>query len=54
MQGFSRAGDQVLYTLAEASQAAVVVVDWWNHDMSPARLRGSVTPGITTRSGRPR
>jgi hypothetical protein len=29
----------VLYTLAEASQAAVVV-NWWDHDSSPARLRG--------------
>ena len=35
----SRASDEVLYTLAEASQAAVVV-NWWDHDSSPARLRG--------------
>lgn len=35
----SRASDEVLYTLAEAAQAAVVV-NWWDHDSSPARLRG--------------
>lgn len=35
----SRASDEVLYALAEASQAAVVV-NWWDHDSSPSRLRG--------------
>lgn len=35
----SRASDEVLYALAEASQAAVVV-NWWDQDSSPARLRG--------------
>jgi predicted kinase len=34
----SRASDEVLYTLAEASQAAVVV-NWWDPDSTPARLR---------------
>jgi predicted kinase len=34
----SRASDEVLYTLAGAAQAAVVV-NWWDHDSSPARLR---------------
>ena len=32
----SRASDEVLYTLAEASEGAVVV-NWWDHDSSPAR-----------------
>ncbi|SED28890.1 hypothetical protein SAMN04489844_4102 [Nocardioides exalbidus] len=35
----SRASDEVLYALAAASQAAVVV-NWWDHRASPARLRG--------------
>ena len=35
----SRASDEVLYVLAAASQSAVVV-NWWDHDSSPARLRG--------------
>lgn len=35
----SRASDEVLYALAQASQAAVVV-NWWDHDSAPARLRG--------------
>jgi shikimate kinase len=34
----SRAGDEVLYALAASSRAAVLV-NWWNHDTSPARLR---------------
>lgn len=29
----------MLYSLAASSQAAVVV-NWWDHDSSPARLRG--------------
>lgn len=35
----SRASDEVLYTLAEASQASVVV-NWWDHETAPDRLRG--------------
>ena len=35
----SRASDEVLYTLAEASPAAILV-NWWDHDSSPSRLRG--------------
>jgi hypothetical protein len=34
----SRSSDEVLYALAEASRAAVVV-NWWGHHSSPARLR---------------
>lgn len=34
----SRASDEVLYALAESSGAAVLV-NWWNHDTAPARLR---------------
>ena len=34
----SRASDEVLYTLAESSGAAVLV-NWWNHDSAPPRLR---------------
>ncbi|MFC7358807.1 AAA family ATPase [Nocardioides astragali] len=34
----SRASDEVLYTLAESSPAAVLV-NWWNHDSAPTRLR---------------
>jgi predicted kinase len=37
----SRASSEVL-TLAEASQAAVVV-NWWDHDSSPARLRSNAS-----------
>lgn len=40
----SRASDEVLYTLAEASEGAVVV-NWWDHDSSPARLR-AIAPSI--------
>jgi hypothetical protein len=35
----SRASDEVLFTLAETSRAAILV-NWWNHDSAPARLRG--------------
>ncbi|WP_307821370.1 AAA family ATPase [Nocardioides cavernae] len=35
----SRASDEVLYALAEASKTSIVV-NWWDHDSSPARLRG--------------
>jgi predicted kinase len=34
----SRASDEVLYTVAETSPAAILV-NWWNHDSSPPRLR---------------
>jgi predicted kinase len=34
----SRASDEVLYSLARASGTAVLV-NWWNHDTAPARLR---------------
>lgn len=34
----SRASDEVLYALAESSGPAVLV-NWWNHDTAPARLR---------------
>lgn len=34
----SRASDEVLYSLAETSRAAILV-NWWNHDSSPTRLR---------------
>ena len=34
----SRASDEVLFTLAETSHAAVLV-NWWNHDSAPTRLR---------------
>ena len=33
----SRASDEVLYALAESG--AAVLVNWWNHDTAPARLR---------------
>ena len=35
----SRASDEVLFRLAAASPPGVVVVNWWNHDTSPQRLR---------------
>lgn len=38
-QRLSRASDEVLFTLAESTDEAVLV-NWWNHDSSPARLRG--------------
>ena len=38
----SRASDEVLYRLAESSGAAVVV-NWWDHDTAPARLRATAT-----------
>lgn len=34
----SRASDEILYALAESSETAVLV-NWWNHDTAPARLR---------------
>jgi hypothetical protein len=34
----SRASDEVLYALAAASPAAIVV-NWWDHASAPARLR---------------
>lgn len=34
----SRASDEVLYRLAGSSQAAILV-NWWNHDTAPTRLR---------------
>jgi shikimate kinase len=34
----SRASDEVLYRLAASSHAAVLV-NWWNHDSAPDRLR---------------
>ncbi len=34
----SRASDEVLFRLAVESSAAVLV-NWWNHDSAPARLR---------------
>lgn len=34
----SRASDEVLYALAESSGTAVLV-NWWNHDSAPSRLR---------------
>lgn len=34
----SRASDEVLFRLAEVSQDAVLV-NWWNHDTAPAKLR---------------
>lgn len=34
----SRASDEVLYRLAASSNAAVLV-NWWNHDTAPQRLR---------------
>jgi len=34
----SRASDEVLYTLAGASETAILV-NWWDHDTAPARLR---------------
>lgn len=34
----SRASDEVLYALAEAAGSAVLV-NWWNHDSAPTRLR---------------
>ena len=40
----SRASDEVLYTLAETSHAAVLV-NWWDHDSSPTRLR-SITSSL--------
>lgn len=38
----SRASDEVLYALAETSHAAILV-NWWNHDSSPTRLRDITT-----------
>ncbi len=35
----SRASDEVLYTLAAAAPEAILV-NWWDHDSSPPRLRG--------------
>lgn len=40
----SRACDEVLYALAESSGAAVLV-NWWNHDTAPARLR-AISPSL--------
>ena len=34
----SRASDEVLFSLAAASQAAILV-NWWDHGSSPARLQ---------------
>lgn len=34
----SRASDEVLYRLAESSQRSILV-NWWNHDSAPQRLR---------------
>jgi hypothetical protein len=34
----SRASDEVLYSLAQASHGAILV-NWWDHDSAPARLR---------------
>ena len=38
----SRASDEVLYRLAEASHASILV-NWWNHDSAPQRLRDIAT-----------
>jgi thymidylate kinase len=40
----SRASDEVLFALAESSGAAVLV-NWWNHDTAPARLR-AISPSL--------
>lgn len=40
----SRASDEVLFTLATTSRAAVVV-NWWNHDDAPAHL-GAITDSL--------
>lgn len=39
----SRASDEVLYALA-ATTASAVLVNWWHHDTSPARLNALATP----------
>lgn len=38
----SRASDEVLYAVAQASEKAVLV-NWWNHDSAPTRLRAIST-----------
>ncbi len=38
----SRASDEILYTLAKSAGAAVLV-NWWDHDASPARLHAIST-----------
>lgn len=37
-QRLSRASDEVLFTLAQSTPDAVLV-NWWNHETAPARLR---------------
>lgn len=43
-QRLSRASDEVLFTLAESMDEAVLV-NWWNHDSAPARLR-AISPSL--------